>query len=142
MVLIQLELQPMPGLTPLLDDLRRRELLLAVASNSPAAYVQQALQELHLEACFSCVRGVDQVRNPKPAPDVYLAAAACLQVSPGECIAIEDSLSGVQAALDAQMECLLVPSHEGELDIPEDVRAVFPTLADLQAEIEEILSEL
>lgn len=142
MELIEEDLQPRPGLIPLLDQLRGMQLALGVASNSPVRYVKKALEETKVDSYFTCVRGVDQVPNPKPAPDVYLAAAACLRVAPEECLAIEDSLSGVHAALDAGMTCLLVPSQVEEMNIPAGVTDVFPTLAELHAEIEEILKGL
>ena len=45
----------------------------------------------------------------KPAPDVYLAAARRLRLSPARCLALEDSPAGVVAAKSAGMTCLAVP---------------------------------
>jgi beta-phosphoglucomutase-like phosphatase (HAD superfamily) len=47
--------------------------------------------------------------NGKPAPDVYLAAARRLRVSPASCVAIEDSPNGIAAAKAAGMRCVAVP---------------------------------
>jgi HAD superfamily hydrolase (TIGR01509 family) len=141
MELIEGDLHPMPGLSPLLDHLRAEGIPLGVASNSPAAYVERALDKIMVRAYFACVRGVDQVANPKPAPDLYLAAADCLRVPPEECLAIEDSPSGAQAALAANMVCLMVPSQGGEIEIPEGVAAVFSSLVALHAAIEGIIRE-
>ena len=52
---------------------------------------------------FPVVCSAQHVRRAKPAPDVYLRAAAMLDVEPADCIAVEDSPHGVQAALEAGM---------------------------------------
>ncbi|MGE0419692.1 MAG: HAD family hydrolase [Acetobacteraceae bacterium] len=50
----------------------------------------------------------------KPAPDIYLAAAAAQQVAPAACLVIEDSVAGVRAAIAAGMTCLgFSPDHDG-----------------------------
>jgi beta-phosphoglucomutase-like phosphatase (HAD superfamily) len=59
---------------------------------------------------WACVRCRDDVEQPKPAPDLYLAATRCLGVAPAEAIAIEDSQSGVEAARAAGLHCVAVPS--------------------------------
>lgn len=51
------------------------------------------------------VSGADMAKS-KPAPDVYLAAAEKLGMKPSECVAIEDSTYGIQAAISAGMDCL------------------------------------
>lgn len=137
--LIGQELDPMPGLTPLLKDLRRFDLPLAVASNSLRAYVVRALEVIGVQEYFSCVVAVDQVPNPKPAPDVYLAAAECLEASPGACLAIEDSQSGMRAALAAGMACVLIPHPDTQVEAPDGVLAVFPSLSELHNQMEGLL---
>jgi len=103
---------PAPGLLDLLQTLQERELMLAVASNSPSMYVHTVLEAINLRGFFDCVRCREDVTLGKPAPDVYLAAAACLDVDPERCLALEDSLIGLQAALNAGMRCLVVPNED------------------------------
>ncbi|HSD79360.1 MAG TPA: HAD-IA family hydrolase, partial [Solirubrobacteraceae bacterium] len=55
----------------------------------------------------------DEVANPKPAPDGYLAAAAALGAEPAACVALEDSPPGVAAAKAAGMLVVGVPSFPG-----------------------------
>jgi HAD superfamily hydrolase (TIGR01509 family) len=50
----------------------------------------------------------DDVAEPKPAPDAYLLAATRLQVSPGQCLALEDSATGLESARRAGMRTLRV----------------------------------
>jgi beta-phosphoglucomutase-like phosphatase (HAD superfamily) len=55
----------------------------------------------------------DEVANPKPAPDGYLAAAAALGADPAACVALEDSPPGVAAAKAAGMTVIGIPSFPG-----------------------------
>lgn len=48
----------------------------------------------------------EEVKNSKPAPDIFLKAARLLEVAPSECLVIEDSQKGVQAAKQAGMKCI------------------------------------
>jgi beta-phosphoglucomutase-like phosphatase (HAD superfamily) len=76
----------------------------ACASNSFRPYVEAALARTGLAQFFGgrlfCA---DAVERPKPAPDVYLAAARGLNVTPDACLVIEDSVTGVTAATAAGM---------------------------------------
>ena len=110
------DVSPMPGLIDLMQFLTDRGFALGVASNSPSRYVLEVLESIDLSQYFGCVRCREDVVQGKPAPDVYLAAAACLDVDHKHCLALEDSPIGLQAALNAGMRCLVVPNEnlEGE----------------------------
>jgi HAD superfamily hydrolase (TIGR01509 family) len=82
---------------------------LAVASSAHPAVIDAALASLGLAKGFAVVLSADDVGIGKPAPDVYLAAAARLAVAPASCLVIEDSPAGVQAARTAGMRVVLVP---------------------------------
>jgi HAD superfamily hydrolase (TIGR01509 family) len=105
------EIAPAPGLLDLLNMLKERALKLAVASNSPSNYVHAVLEAIDLTDKFSCIRCREDVSRGKPAPDVYLAAATCLEVEPGRCLVLEDSPIGLEAALNAGMRCIVVPNE-------------------------------
>lgn len=107
-----LDVSPAPGLVDLMQFLTDRGLILAVASNSPSKYVLEVLEALGLSKSFGCVRCREDVAQGKPAADVYLAAAACLEVDPEHCLALEDSPIGLQAALNAGMRCFVVPNED------------------------------
>ncbi len=138
--LIDEMLTPMPGLLPLVADLRKRGHIMGVASNSPTNYVRTALVKIGVEDILSCVVGVDQVAAPKPAPDVYLKAAECLGVEPGCCLAFEDSPLGAQAAIAAGMRCVAVPYPGlGGADF-DGAYAVFSSLGACHAVLDTVLS--
>jgi HAD superfamily hydrolase (TIGR01509 family) len=86
---------------------------LAIASSSSPQVIDALLQALGLDSVFTVrISGEDaDVHASKPAPDVYLTAAARLGVTPAACLAIEDSGPGVLAAKRAGMTCIAVPNR-------------------------------
>lgn len=84
------------------------DLKLAIASNSPYEVIEKVLKILNIFSKFTAITTNDQVKNPKPDPEMYLVTAKKLGVEPEECIAIEDSVIGAQAALNADMTCYIV----------------------------------
>jgi HAD superfamily hydrolase (TIGR01509 family) len=98
------ELQPVDGITAALDSLA---LPTCVASSGTHAKMQLALGITHLLERFEGhIFSVTEVANGKPAPDLFLHAAAKMEAQPGRCVVVEDSRSGVAAARAAGMRCL------------------------------------
>ena len=73
-----------------------------------------SLQGTGLRSRFDTVITVDQTGVGKPAPDIFLTAAKTLNVSPSNCLVLEDSNAGIQAAITAGINAILVP----DLQIP------------------------
>jgi HAD superfamily hydrolase (TIGR01509 family) len=99
-------------------ELRRRGVPVAVASSSPHERLQRTLGRAGLLDAFDVVVSGDEVEHGKPAPDMFLLAAARLGVRPGSCVVIEDSPPGVQAGRAAGMFTLAVcrvPGTEASL---------------------------
>jgi HAD superfamily hydrolase (TIGR01509 family) len=108
----------LPGVAALAEAARAAGLQLGVASSSTSQWVKGHLARLGLLDRFDCVRCRDDVANVKPAPDLYLAVAACLGVKPEESVAIEDSPNGIASAKAAGMWCVAVPNGiTGSLDL-------------------------
>lgn len=100
------ELRPIEGVESTVRALRASGVAMCVASQSPPARVALSLRICGLDAYFgSHVYTASMVAKPKPAPDLFLLAAARLGVEPGDCVVIEDSPTGVQAAVAAGMTC-------------------------------------
>ncbi|WP_244307188.1 HAD family hydrolase [Paraburkholderia silvatlantica] len=79
----------------------------ACASNSYTQVVREVLARNGLDRFFGArVYCADLVARPKPAPDVYLAAAQGMEVAPAACLVVEDSVTGVSAACAAGMTVL------------------------------------
>jgi HAD superfamily hydrolase (TIGR01509 family) len=108
---LQAELRPMAGAAELLAALRGR-VPLALASGSPPELLTSVCQRLGWDKTFSVVISSESVARGKPAPDVFLAAAAKLGVEPTRAMVIEDSVPGVAAAVNAAMPCLAVNQPE------------------------------
>lgn len=83
---------------------------LAVASSSPPELIAAVLAAAGLAGHFRVVVSSEQVARGKPAPDVYLAAAAQLGVPPRDCVAVEDSANGLRSAAGAGMTVVAVPN--------------------------------
>ena len=87
--------------------LSRVTLVKGCASNSFRPYVETVLARTGLVRFFGArLFCADAVPNPKPAPDVYLAAAQGLELPPSACLVVEDSVAGVTAASAAGMTVL------------------------------------
>lgn len=111
---------PSPCAVDLVQRLAARGLPLAVASSSNAAWVEACLDKLGLRRYFSAVVSGDMVRHGKPAPEIYLRAAAALDTAPERCLAIEDAPLGVRSAARAGMTVVTVDTpYTAHLDRPE-----------------------
>lgn len=84
-----------------------------VASNSPRALVEAALETAGLGGVFDSVIGADDVREPKPAPEAYLLSCGVLGARPGRGVALEGSPTGAAAARGAGSYVIEVPSTPG-----------------------------
>ncbi|MDJ0784816.1 MAG: HAD family phosphatase [Desulfosarcinaceae bacterium] len=79
-----------------------------LATMSACAQVQRVLKILRLEKHFDFVASRDDVEKGKPDPEIYLLVARQLDTPAAQCLVIEDSPTGVQAALAAGMACIAV----------------------------------
>lgn len=102
-------LRGFPGVHELLASLRARKVALAVASSADRIKVEANLRGIGVElGWFGAVITGEDVTARKPAPDIFLAAAKGLGLSPAACCVVEDALSGVAAAKAAGMRCVAV----------------------------------
>ena len=107
------KLTPIPGA---LDTLRAIAAVrpVAVASNSPRDLLAAPLGARGSAAGGDATIASEDVAAPKPAPDMYLAAARALGAEPSECLGFEDSETGAEAALAAGLQLIAVPSIPGQ----------------------------
>lgn len=108
---------PMPGLNEIVSAIERRSIPWGVATSSRRSYAIDILDQLDLLGSCQAIAGGDEVPRGKPAPDLYLLAAARLNVPSTACLALEDSVPGAKAALAANMTVVGVPSgHTNNTD--------------------------
>jgi HAD superfamily hydrolase (TIGR01509 family) len=125
---VRLEVPWRPGAVDLLARLHDAGVPCALVTMSYQRFVAPILEHLPPETFRAVVTG-DRIRMGKPHPEPYLTAAAALGVVPGDCVAIEDSITGVTSAETAGCRVLVVPNH---VAVPEGPRRVFrSTLAGL-----------
>ena len=99
-----------PGAVELLASLREAGVPCALVTMSYRRLVSPILAHLPADTFDAVITG-DAVTRGKPHPEPYLKAAAELEVDPGECLAIEDSNTGVRSAEAAGCTVLVVPNH-------------------------------
>jgi len=107
---LQQDLDTMPGIRALLLDAERSGVPCAIASSSSRTHVHGWLDRTGIRDAFALVRTRDDVARAKPAPDLYLSAAAGLGLNPAETLVLEDSYNGLHAARAAGAPCVIVPS--------------------------------
>lgn len=127
-----------PGLRTLLDLLRAKGVRMAVASSSEEDIIRRNLTTAGVTDYFDVVVSSTDpaVKDGKPAPDVFLYAAARLGVDPRDCWVLEDSLNGIRAAHAAGAAALMVPDTMEPTPEIRQICRVFPDLNAVAAALE------
>nr|WP_305794408.1 HAD family phosphatase [Halomarina rubra] len=90
-----------PGIHDLFDEIRARDLRLAIVSSAPHDWIRTVVDRFDLGPLDTVVSAEDLDGPGKPAPGIYERAAADLGVDPADCVVVEDSVAGVRAAATA-----------------------------------------
>lgn len=98
----------LPGLMQILDTAKAQNVKMAIGSAAPPFNIDFVLDNLSLRDYFQAVVSASDVTKSKPDPEVFVKAAAILDVEPTTCIVFEDSPKGVEAAHNAGMKCIAV----------------------------------
>jgi HAD superfamily hydrolase (TIGR01509 family) len=106
---------------------------LALASSSNRPVIDAVLEVSGLAPLFEATVSSEEVARGKPAPDVFLEAAARLAVDPDGCAAVEDSGNGIRAAHAAGMRVLAIPNRR--YPPPDDALALADVVLDSIAEL-------
>ncbi len=126
--------RPLPGARSLLEALERAGIPCAVASSSPRAQLEAALEGAGLRSFLKVlVSGHEDVPRSKPHPDCYLEAARRLGVESERCLAVEDSATGARAAREAGCFVVLVPCPSHPEKDRSAAHRVLPDLGAVQA---------
>ena len=131
--LLQKEEPIFPGLLELLTRLSPRYPL-AVASGSRHPTINAVLAMRGLRRFFRVVVSSEDVPHGKPAPDIFLRTAELLGVAPRGCCVIEDSASGVEAALAAGMTVVAITNS-----LPGEKLARATSVVETYEELERLL---
>jgi len=141
-IILSGRIPPRPGVRRLSEEALGAGWKLAVASTSAEESVRAVLRHAmgdETAAQFSLVLAGDCVKAKKPAPDIYLLAAKELGVSPAECVVVEDSNNGVEAAAGAGMKCVVTVSGYTREEDFSRAAIVLSCLGDPGGEVCEVL---
>jgi len=116
------ELELTPGIIEFLEKLRKKRIKTAIVSGSDRTNVLTALGVFGLEAYFDLIISGSDIKERKPEPGPFLHAAKKLGLQPGECIAIEDSVSGAKSAVAAGMNLVIIESPANLPPYPDATR--------------------
>lgn len=104
------------GIPALLKYLQNSSIPCAVASSSSQELIDLVLEKCNIQEYFTHKVSGEDVKNGKPAPDIYLKAARAFGLPPSKCIAVEDSPIGLQSAKAAGFTTIgfVNPSTQGQ----------------------------
>lgn len=100
-----------PGAVEILEALKKRGILAAVATATDLERTEKYLRQVGLREYFDRLISATQVKEGKPSPDIYVYACEQLGLAPEECIAVEDSPNGVKSAYGAGCRVIMVPDQ-------------------------------
>ena len=125
-----------PGIYELMDYLDAHGIASAITSSSPMENIRRHLSAHNLLYRFSKLCSGYDVPNGKPAPDVYLHGAASLNLRPEQCLALEDSPTGILSAYRAGCLSVMIPDQDQPDD---DTTALLFAKADSLSDIISLL---
>jgi HAD superfamily hydrolase (TIGR01509 family) len=127
--LLKAPVEPLPGVREVLAELHARKIPVGLASASFRNWIDATLAGLGLNGEFLTTVAANEVAHAKPAPDLYLQAAANLGVDPKVCVAVEDSRGGVRSAKSAGMYVIQCRAASTALPPIEEADAVIESYA-------------
>jgi len=113
--LVKDKLKPLPGTVKLIKKLRKKGFKLAIGSSGCLENINLLINTLKINNFFEAIVSAEDVKNSKPAPDVFLKAAEKLKIVPKNCVVIEDAPVGIRAAKLAGMRSIaLTTTHTAD----------------------------
>ncbi len=105
-------IKPVDGLIPFLQILQNAGIPMAVATSGLPVNINFLFQHLPVKQYFESVIDASQVTKGKPDPEIFIKAAQSLGTDPRQCIAFEDSVSGIAAAKSAGMKVIALTTMQ------------------------------
>src|SRR3989338_6574091 len=101
--------KPLPGVLKFFSYVKEQKWPLGLGTSASRGVMYFVVETLDLKRFFNTQVCADDVKQGKPAPDIYLEVARRLNVNPKYCLVFEDSAYGAQAAKAAGMTCVAIP---------------------------------
>jgi HAD superfamily hydrolase (TIGR01509 family) len=114
-----------------LDAVRRRGLGVGLATSSSRREVEAFLDRFELGDAFDVTLSLDDVKRPKPDPEIYVSAAERLEVPASEMVVVEDSVHGIRSAKGAGAVCVAVQTRLVQPEHTDMADATIDSVGDL-----------
>ncbi|MDR1663758.1 MAG: HAD family phosphatase [Clostridiales bacterium] len=98
-----------PGLLEMLGFLDENKIRKCVATSTGKARARHLLSQIGIAERFDHIIGGDEIKNGKPDPEIFLKSAAAFHKNPSECIVLEDSIAGIEAAYKGGFHSICIP---------------------------------
>jgi len=111
--LFESELKPVGGIPHVLKELSSLNIKMCVASNGPQVKMGITIKTTGLDIYFpsNLIFSAYDIQKWKPEPDLFLFAAKQIDVDPSDCLVIEDSVSGINGAINAGIDVIAYNPH-------------------------------
>lgn len=121
----------MAGVVEILELFKGGGAKIAVASSSDISVITRNLERADIKKYFDAIVSGDDVENGKPAPDIFLKAAAEIGLAPEDCYVFEDSYNGIRGAAKAGCAPVMIPDTSPATDEMRELCAgIYPSLND------------
>ena len=131
-------LKLMDGLEQFLKKADQENIQMAIGSAAIMDNINFVIQNMHIEHYFNAIISANNVKKSKPDPETFLKCAEALSVAPAYCLVFEDTPKGVECALNAGMQAVVILG-EHEADEFEQYENVIHLVRDYQG-LERLLS--
>lgn len=123
------------GMDALFGELKTSDAVVGLVSSSPMDWIRIVLSRLHNGDVFRFVESVNEhpELRPKPAPDGYIAAMKALNVPPHDTLIVEDSQTGINAAVSAGANVCCFALHVDKQKLPTGVTQYAHTIQELKS---------
>jgi HAD superfamily hydrolase (TIGR01509 family) len=133
------KVEPMPGLHELLNFLRRSNYKVALATSSLKRNMNVILNKFNMKSIFNVIVSGDEVKHGKPNPEIYAIALKKLNLSPKECVVIEDATNGIIAAKKLGMKTIGIVNTQFKSNQDLSMAdAVIKNLAEVEATVKKL----
>lgn len=109
-ILMRDGIDPLPGVRDFLSAMKELDIPACVGSSTPRKNIETVIAMARLEGYFDDVVSAEDVTRGKPAPDVFLKAAAKIQRAPERCVVFEDAFVGIEAGKSGGMKVVGIAS--------------------------------
>ena len=123
----------MPFAKEILEYLKEKKYRIALASSTRYESVKRQLTNAGLIDFFETITTGDMVSHSKPNPEIYIKAIKSLNLSPRDCVAVEDSPNGIKSAFSAELKVIMIPDKiQPTEEIKQMTKKIYPNLSFLK----------